>query len=82
MKNDTITDQSLTVLECRALVDAIFSGVYLVIPRSSEHYATLKNLERKAIRGAAVEIPSETLRRRRSLGETTLEILRDLESNI
>ena len=60
MKNDTITDQSLTVLECRALVDAVFSGVYLVIPRSSEHYSTLKNLERKAIRGAAAETYKET----------------------
>ena len=79
MKNDTITDQSLTVLECRALVDAVFSGVYLVIPRSSEHYSTLKILERKAIRGAAVETPSETLRRRRSSGETTLSFLRDLK---
>jgi hypothetical protein len=60
MKNDTITDQSLTVLECRALVDAVFSGVYLVIPRSSRHYAALKNLERKAIRGAAAETDKET----------------------
>lgn len=67
-KDDAITDQTLTVLECRVLFELLsdiknFSAVY------SENYdgslvlssrKILENLEAKARRGAAVETPKET----------------------
>jgi|TARA_R110000751_G_scaffold5746_4_gene25799 hypothetical protein len=56
---DAITDQSLTVLECRALVATLFSG-----PVPATYRAALKNLANKAARGAACETREETLSRR------------------
>jgi len=60
MSNDAITDQSLTILECRALLETFLSEVPPTSPRYKEHKHILKRLKQKALRGAAMETPDET----------------------
>ena len=56
MGTDRITDQSLTVLECRVLLEIFSSGA---LPAGK----ILRQLKQKAVRGAAMETPSETRER-------------------
>ena len=60
MSDDAFTDQSLTILECRALLETFLSEVLPASPRYKEHKKVLKRLKQKALRGAAMETPSET----------------------
>jgi len=62
-ENDKITDQSLTIKECRTLLEVIS----YVEPSSggwnTEYKTRLRGLKQKAVRGAAMETPSETRER-------------------
>ena len=62
-ENDKITDQSLTIKECRTLLEVIS----YVEPASggwnTEYKTRLHGLKQKARRGAAMETPRETRER-------------------
>lgn len=60
MSNDAITDQSLTVLECRVLLEVFLSAPLPASTLHREHKHILKRLKQKALRGAAMETPDET----------------------
>ena len=60
MSDDAFTDQSLTILECRALLETFLSEVLPASPQYKEHKKILKRLKQKALRGAAMETPGET----------------------
>jgi len=60
MRNDAITDQSLTVLECRALLETFLSAALPASTLYRDHQKILKKLKQKALRGAAMETPDET----------------------
>ena len=60
MRNDAITDQSLTVLECRALLETFLSTALPASTLHRDHKKVLKKLKQKALRGAAMETPDET----------------------
>jgi hypothetical protein len=68
MGNDRITDQSLTVLECRLLQEIITTIEILTETLESTdetplHKKIMGKLKQKALRGAAMETPSETRER-------------------
>jgi hypothetical protein len=60
MSKDAITDQSLTVLECRALLETFLSAPLPASTLHRAHKKVLKQLKQKALRGAAMETPDET----------------------
>ena len=68
-KEDLITDQSLTIMECRTLLEIILAVEILVDdepPQSTwdpHHKKMLERLKQKAHRGAAMETPRETQER-------------------
>jgi hypothetical protein len=68
-KEDLITDQSLTIMECRTLLEIILAVEILVEDESLQstwnphHKKMLKRLKQKAHRGAAMETPRETQER-------------------
>tara|TARA_R110002012_G_scaffold239895_1_gene413990 strand:+ start:231 stop:479 length:249 start_codon:yes stop_codon:yes gene_type:complete len=60
MSDDAITDQSLTILECRVLLEVFLSAPLPASTLHREHKHILKRLKQKALRGAAMETPDET----------------------